>query len=589
MLKKVTLAATLLLTSLSLHALEITRYVSPSGTGDGMTEQTPTSDLGAMLALGAKVDAITLKVNPGFYSLGIRDTGEGVTYSNVKLDGTWNREKGSSEKVRINFPGVEFVNSSIDNVSFAGGVSISNGYLTNCEADKLMTIDLNNGNAMLNNCEAKGFRITNWANRSNSLAKLNMCRTAGGGGYGLQGKGIGTLLVSNSDFSNNKAGGVNIDGCSNAQFEKCTFSFNSGDGALRLVEFDNSGRALFSKCEFIGNEVTSNHAHNIYVYSNVTFEDCLFCHNTEKDYDRKGIVHLVRPDFRFENCTFINNNGALELEQFYPSEYQIKNCAFWGNGRTNIYAGSREDVLLGNCAMDHGTGVPELDAQKGIILLTEDNKGFEFTGTDVELQPSSVLINNGTARLPFERDLLNHPRSVFGGTDIGCTEFVTYPGLWKPDSLTVSTTSGNYCLTKACVDDDIYYCLFPEYRKESGDFEIQSYFADVIYLDKMPVMPKTHLDGELIERHTNFNDGFMVDVLAFDNDKFFWVPVAAEVYASAKERPTVKIVDGEIKFVKPQAAQKPASTARKTGSNARKTGSAANRTGSNGHRNGKRR
>lgn len=239
--------------------------------------------------------------------------------------------------------------------------------------------------------------------------------------------------------------------------------------------------------------------------------------------------------------------------------------------------------------MDHGTGVPELDAQKGIILLTEDNKGFEFTGTDVELQPSSVLINNGTARLPFERDLLNHPRSVFGGTDIGCTEFVTYPGLWKPDSLTVSTTSGNYCLTKACVDDDIYYCLFPEYRKESGDFEIQSYFADVIYLDKMPVMPKTHLDGELIERHTNFNDGFMVDVLAFDNDKFFWVPVAAEVYASAKERPTVKIVDGEIKFVKPQAAQKPASTARKTGSNARKTGSAANRTGSNGHRNGKRR
>lgn len=587
MLKKVTLAATLLLTSLSLHALEITRYVSPSGTGDGMTEQTPTSDLGAMLALGAKVDAITLKVNPGFYSLGIRDTGEGVTYSNVKLDGTWNREKGSSEKVRINFPGVEFVNSSIDNVSFAGGVSISNGYLTNCEADKLMIIDLNNGNGMLKNCKAKGFQVTNWASRSNSLARLEMCSTTGGGGYGLQGKGIGTLLVSDCDFSNNKAGGVNIDGCTTAQFEKCTFSFNSGDGALRLVEFDKSGRAVFSKCDFICNEVTSNHAHNIYVYSNVTFDDCLFCHNTEKDYDRKGIVHLVRPDFQFNNCTFINNNGALELEQFYPSECQINSCAFWGNGSTNIYAGGREDVLLANCAMDHGTGVPELDAEKGILLLTEENKGFEFTGTNVELQPNSVLINQGRSRMPFERDQLNHPRNAFGGTDIGCTEFVSCPGLWQPDSLTINTAEGNYIMAKAHVGNNDYYCLFPEYKRD--ELEIKSYITDIIYLDKLPVMPKTHMDGALIERHINYNDGFIVDVLAFDNDKFLWVPVAAEAYVSAKERPTVKIIDGEIKFVKPQATQKPASTARKTGSNARKAGSTAHRTGSNGHRNGTRR
>lgn len=333
---------------------------------------------------------------------------------------------------------------------------------------------------------------------------------------------------------------------------------------MRFVDFDKSSKVLFDKCQFLFNEVTSNHAYNLYVYSGATFRDCLFVGNKEKDYDRHGIVHLVRPDFLFVNCTFIDNKGAIELENYYPSNTQIVNCAFWNNGSTNVYAGGSEEVPLLSCAMDHGTGVPELDAQKGIILLTDENKGFKFTGTDVELQPNSVLVNNGSARSLLDTDLYRHPRNAFGATDIGCVEFVSAPGLWQPDSISVSTNMWDYGLAKAIVGSDTYYCLFPERRVQDNDYGVESYFNDIIYLDKMPVKPKTLSDGMLIERHTDDSGNFLVDVLKFDDSDLMWTPIAVERYTSEKDRPTVKVVDGEIKFVKPQKAVAPG-TAKKAG------------------------
>lgn len=569
MKKILSFVTAILLTGQSLSALTVTRFVSPTGTGDGMTEQNPTSDLGSVLAIGAKVDLLELKVAPGFYSLNLPDTGEGVAFSNIVLDGTWHQE-GSSDKVRINYPGIEFINSQITNVSFSGSVSVNGGALVNCDADRIMTLDLNGGNGMLKKCNAKGFQITNWAHRSNTEAQLISCNTTGNGGYGLSGKNIGTLAVIDCNFNNNAEGGVNIDGCKRARFENCQFNYNSGDGALRFVEFDNSGIVYFDKCTFLYNKVTSNHCYNIYVYSNASFRDCLFVGNTEKDYDRKGIVHLVRPDFNVVNCTFIDNKGALELESFYPSRYQISNCAFWNNGPTNVYTDAREDVPLERCAMDHGTGVPELDAQKGIIRLTAENKGFEFTGTEVVLQPNSILVNNGENRSILDKDIFYHPRNAFGGTDIGCVEYVTGEGLWKPDSMTVSTYDCNYYLAKATVGSNDYYCLFPEDRKESGDYNIQSYFTDFIYLDKMPVKPKTHFKNIMIERHTGTNGGYLVDVLAYlpERGDGPWVTLTAEGYSSIKERPVVKVVDGDIKFIKPQKVTPKKSTKKvgKTGS-----------------------
>lgn len=126
MKKILSFVTAILLTGQSLSALTVTRFVSPTGTGDGMTEQNPTSDLGSVLAIGAKVDLLELKVAPGFYSLNLPDTGEGVAFSNIVLDGAWHQE-GSSDKVRINYPGIEFINSQITNVSFSGSVSVNGG------------------------------------------------------------------------------------------------------------------------------------------------------------------------------------------------------------------------------------------------------------------------------------------------------------------------------------------------------------------------------------------------------------------------------------------------------------------------------
>ena len=555
-MKKLILAVCWLLMSWNLPALTIVRYVSPDGSGDGMTEQTPTSDLGAVLEIGSKVEQLNVKVAPGVYSLNLLDTGEGVTFSNIELDGTWNNH-GSSEKVRIDYPGIEFKNSRIKNVSFTGGVSVNGGRLEDCDAGEYMYLDLNGGDGWLYNCTAKGFQVTNWSKRANSYAQLFNCSSTGGGGYGLSGENIGTLYVTRCKFNNNEEGGAKIQSCKEAHFIDSEFCYNSGDGALRFVEYDNSGRVYFNKCRFLFNKVTYNHSYNIYIYSDATFEDCLFVGNTEKDYDRKGFVHLVRPDFEMVNCTFMDNRGALELESFYPSKNQIVNCVFWNNGSTNIYTGASEEVPLLACAMDHGTGVPELDAEKGIITLTQQNKGFDFTGTDITIQPYSILVNKGINRAKYETDIYYHPRNAFGGVDIGCVEFVSSSGMWRPDSIALTTFRGTYGLAKAEVNSETYYCLFPEYRCKDDDYKIQSDFRDIIYLDKMPIKPKLHDNDQLVERHTCDNDVYTLDVLFYDSDFGTWCPLEIYGYRSAKERPKVKVVNGRIDYIKPQKPAAP--------------------------------
>lgn len=570
MSKKILSVLLFLSISLCSMAVEITRYVSGTGTGDGMTPETPTSDLTGVLALGAKVDRLYIHITPGFYSIHVRDVGEGIIYSNIIIDGSW-QDEGTSDMVRINYPGIEFVNSILYKISFSGNVTLSGGSLQQCDADKVITANLSKGDCYLYSCKAKGFAAMNYAHRSNSSLEMQDCK-AKEGTYGLKGENIGTLSATDCDFSNQKEGGISINGCKKAYFENCSVSFNSGEGAVRLIEFDDSGKATFNKCTFLHNEVTYSRDYNFQIMSNAIFSDCLFVGNTEKNLDSKGIIHLSRPDFYFQNCTFLNNHGALQFEQFYPSRNQIVNCLFYGNGKTNIASGDM-DVPLLNCAMDHGTGIPELDAQKGIMLLNESNKGFKFTGTDIEMEPSSALINAGNDRWITNSDIYFHPRKTFGGVDIGCTEFISSPGLWQPDStFMITTDSGNYKLFKVFTDQNItYYGLFPEFMAEDGNLDITSYRTDFIYLDTMPVRPTVH-EGKFIERHTVDSDGYLVDVVVPDS-KGRWVSLDYSKYKNEKDRPTVKIVEGKVKFVKPQTPTTKKATPRKKSAPARKSGS----------------
>lgn len=572
MLKKFLIFSIVLTGAMNLQALEITRYVKSGATGDGMTAETPSGDLGSMLALSAKVDRLSLMVAPGTYTINVRDTGSGVSYSNVELNGSWGAENTTTDKVRINYPGVGFQNSDLYNVSFSGSVQIDGGTLIECSADKQMGMAVGSGDVQLFSCKAQTFRAENWGHASGRSIFLFDCTSTKGGGYGLYAKDIDVIDAEKCKFSDNNEGGVNIENCKTVYFTDCEFCFNSGDGAVRLVCFDNSASSCFNRCEFIGNDVTNNNQHNIFIYSDVSFYDCLFAANREKGYDRKGFIHLVRPDFMVCNCTFVDNLGALELEGYYPAKYQIANCAFWNNGATVVHSTAGNDVPLLCCAMDHGTGIPELDAQKGIIMLTQANKGFRFNGANIDIEPNSVLINQGAERPIDDFDIHGHPRTVLGGTDIGCTEFLSTPGMWKADTTKICTPKGNYLLYSTKLNETNYYLLANDAITSSGEMHFHEYDWDIIYLDKMPVKPKTHtLDNGnvLFERHfENKNDNsFIANLVSKDANRGRWKSYTSSSYSTAKERPVVKIVDGKARFIKPT----PKTTTRKTGTSTRKT------------------
>lgn len=564
---------------MTLHALEITRYVSIGGTGDGLTPENPTADLGGMLALSAKVDQLTLYVAPGFYSLNFIDNGEGIRFKNIILDGTWKKEE-AGERVRINYPRVKFTNSIIQNVSFSGSVEIDGGIMYDSDADKVIYASFDNGtDVQLYNCTSKSFNSSYYGYGQAVSLTMAFC-TAKNGSYGLQTNNINTIKCKYCKFFDQSEGGINIDNSHLCSFTNCEFGFNRGDGAVRITNFDNSAQTEFSHCQFIANTGTYNQAYNIYVYSNVTFADCLFADNTVKNIDRMGFIHLVRADFIFLNCSFINNKGGVEMESYYPDRYQIVNCLFWNNGKTVAYAGGN-DVPMHACAMDHGTGIPELDREKGLIILTDANKGFEYNGTDIELKLESPLINAGAPRRMDATDLYGHPHNAFGATDIGCVEFFAAPGVWSvdPSQQTFEIAGKQYQLCKAnaysvkregifvtYTQGDIdYYCLLPS-GTDLSSFSCPSYFTDLLYLDTMPVTPTIH-DGKYVEIHTkNSKDTFNVYVYKASSYGFFDLKASAE-YESASKRQKVKITDNKIEFIKPTPRATPtgkASPAKKT-------------------------
>lgn len=556
-MKNLIFGAVILLACMNMSALEITRYVSPIGTGDGMTPENPTADLGAMLELGAKVDQLYLYVNPGFYHLDFNmDTG-GPTFKNVMLDGSWG-DGGPSDMVHIDCTALTFVNSILYKVSFGGSAAIEGGRMIRCKSEEgRLGAILRSGDCYFERCMCKGFFAENWAVGSNNDDVIMDKCFAMDGLYGFKGEHLNGLYVSDSRFCSSSEDGCSFD-CKDGSFKNCAFNMNKGHGAVWIGWGSDNSYVYFENCEFVSNEKTYRQGHIVNVASQVNFNNCLFADNIDNSADSHGIVNVMRQNSWFCNCTFVDNTGGICLQEFDPTSSTIINCAFWNNGKNNIYAGGREDVPLVSCAMDQGTGIPELDAEKGIIMLTEANKGFRFTGTEIEIDPNSILVNRGYPQTMEMMDLYWHPRNAFGATDIGCREFFSTPGLWKPESTQITVEAGTYTICKAIVNGENYYCMLPAEMASADeiDININSHNSDLIYLDKMPVAPKV-LEGKYIERHmAEVNGGFLVDVM-YKDDFGRWRVADTYNYSSAKDRPTVKIVDNKVKFIKPATANKP--------------------------------
>lgn len=562
----------LLLASVQMRAIEIERWVSIGGTGDGTTPEAPTSDLGAVLDMSFKVDKLTVHVVPGFYTINVPRDGSEKVFPNVYLDGTWKQE--GYEKVRIN-SWVAFTGSFVQNVSSAGNLTMRGGVLVDCESDKTISTIYNTDDVYMTDCRAKSFWAESWTGSRPSLTMVR-CHALDGG-YGLQAKGLDNVNCIKCEFSNQEEGGVNIDNCMFVTFRSCEFTDNKGDGAVRVTCFDRKAYTGFTECQFLDNKVTNNHSHNFLITTETRFFDCLFAGNTEKSYDHKGFVHLSRPDFQFINCTFIDNSGAIEAEAANTDDSAVINCAFWNSGSDMVSLPNGGAVNFGNNATNHGSGIPELDRENGIILLTESNKGFTYRrgalGAELELEPSSVLVNKGRNRGFNTTDIFSQARTVFGGTDIGCREMVWGEGLWTPTDQTLTVDNCEFVMCKATVGGTDYYALVSPSKIEDGRVTEFGNLGSIfwIYLDTMPVAPKVH-DGKYLERTVKTASGeYEIDVIGF-NQVWYWIILDSTTYSSAKERPTVKITDSGIQFIKPAAPAKPAAAgARKSATSSKST------------------
>lgn len=136
----------------------------------------------------------------------------------------------------------------------------------------------------------------------------------------------------------------------------------------------------------------------------------------------------------------------------------------------------------------------------------------------------------------------------------------------------VTIDENPYKLYKTEVDGVNYYCLLPAGMADAGEIDSQSHNSDFIYLDRMPVAPKI-LEGKYVERHRVDIDGeYLVDVLHKGYDGR-WQVWNNSHYSNAKDRPIVKIVNDEVKFIKPATTKNSTKAVKRstTGTNKKRT------------------
>ena len=100
------------------NAVEIVRYVAEGGTGDGLSKESPTGNLKAVLEMSYKVDKVTIYAEPGYFSVPLVENPDGrPTYKNVYLYGG-----GESEIADVK-----------DKTVIEGDLAIKNGIVCNIE------------------------------------------------------------------------------------------------------------------------------------------------------------------------------------------------------------------------------------------------------------------------------------------------------------------------------------------------------------------------------------------------------------------------------------------------------------------------
>ncbi len=578
--------------SLSSQAIEITRYVAQGGAGDGLSKENPTGDLKKVLDLSTNVEALTIYLEPGTYTLPTLEGANRTVYNNVCIYG------GGCDKV-IDAPqksiikGDLYINGgAVLNVDFRGSVyedkwspNVVHGALSviGCnviytKATRFTAEAVGNREMFLIGVKANTVEISAYSfGRGTPLVTAWGCDFSDGEGVSINGV---MLMATDCSFNNHTgAPGLSLNLAEGSVIRDCRIIGNKGCGGIELGGLTDNIVVMFDRC-VISNNVTNKHNYSSVITTRTPFymRSCLIANNSADvkgagvGYDKdhcEGAILLTRQQTGFMNCTFYGNREALIQYKMEPADHhnlghdQFKNCVFLNNEKPYLSKSGLYPTISYSAA-DFGSDIPELDAEKHMKRITAENCGMVVNeGISVRLTLGSPLINAG---LPtYNLDINGNSHQLLGATDLGCCE---YTGEWvksTPES-SIKIYNANYTKVQTRYDNTDYYAMVTESHLDG---------------DKVTSFEKSIYAGNQLQPIAKIGDGSVIACMRADNKNIaiiyqlecspwgkweIWVPDTMKEYATVA--PLAEYVNH--KWVLKDAPQQGA-TSRKTSSTARKS------------------
>ena len=475
-MKRIVLFSMSIIFCLLANAANIKRYVKEGGTGNGLTWETASGDLRAMLELASQVDQLVVLVGEGTYK------GNFKIQSNTAFLGQFIGDDGYyNPNVCTKLIGhVTLEGGTMAYAEVQGSIRMNQAQLTKVKvygADDIgVDVMQTSGKSKLKDCtfyqNGTGCRIYN------GLVELENCSFCNNQYNGLFVRD-GSVKARNCYFGENKGTGCSFDTPgSPASFSDCEFVCN-GQGGFKGGSI--AGVQVLERCRISDNTSTEPGA-GIHVSRNLQVLNCVIYNNQSTHPKAASAIYVMSPNNYFQNCDIIHNQGGVYIEESFAYEKAssplLTNCVLWRN-KTNIINPSNCNYQLSACAIEGGTGIPELDAERGILSLSSENEGtnpqenYICYGDGFELLPTSCLINRGKPIQTEERDYLNRPRNALGNYDIGAIE---YQGIyqWVEGAAPLKIQKEVFRLASTTFNNTTYYALVsPEsVKKESGKIQI---------------------------------------------------------------------------------------------------------------------
>jgi predicted outer membrane repeat protein len=329
-------------------------YVSPDGTGDGSS---PNSPLGSTKeALNKSKAGGTIKVLKGLYS-GDKHTGLMID-RNISIEGDIDAVFDGEGKNFIFMANGQGLNVSVSNITFRNAKSehgpgyhgyASVNYLKNCvfEDNNANTgagaTGFSNAVAILENCTFKGNHAENFAGATSSWVGSNVTiikciyenNTVGENGACIFAKGSHFTSI-NSTFKDNKGDSGIIYADENAEVNiiNTTFTDNNvklAGGAIYVL----SSNLNVNNCDFRNNRASNGGSIDIDGKSSANIDSCNFINNSaEVD---GGAVSIKDGQISINNSNFTDNIAKVRGGAIYNymGKLSVDNSNFDSNSQTD--------------------------------------------------------------------------------------------------------------------------------------------------------------------------------------------------------------------------------------------------------------